>query len=682
MENQIDLIELLDYIDPAALEYSEWLKVGMALKEEGYSVDDWDAWSRSDDRYEEGCCHERWNTFNRHDLSGAFIVMKAKESGWSPARQQKLPKMIAGKDKWSATFSWEDDDLEEPEKPAFSEPERWNPERDAVRYLEAMFEPGDYVGYTMRSSVNSKGKYVPVGNGTYYYNAGQLIDQLNEGMPIEKVFGSYNKEAGAWIRINPLDGGGVEDANVAEFKYILVESDNMPVEDQIEVIKTIQLPVTALVYSGGKSVHALVRVDATSKFDYRQKFNFIKNVCKDAGMEIDDNNKNPSRLSRLPGCWRGEHKQFLIDTHLGMASFAEWKEWVSGINDGLPEIVNLKDVWDKMPPLKPELIEGILRQSHKMIVASTSKAGKTFILIELAVAIAEGMNWIGHRCKQGKVLYINMELDAASFFHRIQDIYKKLKLTSDNHIENIEIWNLRGVGKTLTELAPIIINRMKKRDYLAVMIDPLYKVMEGDENSNGDVARMVSGFDRIAEETGAAVIYAHHFAKGNSAAKSIIDRAAGAGTFARDPDAILTMTQIDWAPEIEAEKGWTAWRVESTLREFKSIDPVDLFFDWPIHKVDYDGRLADSDLLSTENNKRTQLVLHNQRSEIFDLIEMCEQYELDGIRCIKRQDFLEQVRKTGAKIAEGSIEKRLKEAGFASMKPLGYKGFWCNAEDL
>ena len=50
-----------------------------------------------------------------------------------------------------------------------------------------------------------------------------------------------------------------------------------------------------------------------------------------------------------------------------------------------------------------------------MIIASTSKAGKTFILMELAMAIAEGMNWIGHRCKQGKVLYINMELDKDSF---------------------------------------------------------------------------------------------------------------------------------------------------------------------------------------------------------------------------------------------------------------------------
>ena len=226
--------------------------------------------------------------------------------------------------------------------------------------------------------------------------------------------------------------------------------------------------------------------------------------------------------------------------------------------------------------------------------------------MELAVKIAEGHKWLGHRCKQGKVLYVNMELDGASFFRRFYDIYRALGLDTGNHTENVEIWNLRGVDKTISELAPIIINRMKNREYVAVMMDPLYKVMEGDENSNGDVAKMVAKFDKIAEETGAAVIYAHHFAKGSAAGKSVIDRASGAGTFARDPDAILTMTQLDWVPEIEEEKDWTAWRLESTLREFKAIQPVDMFFAWPIHKVDYDGRLADCELLTTENMQQAQ----------------------------------------------------------------------------
>ena len=50
-EGTFDLIPLLDYIDPSTLSYQEWVNVGMALKQEGYTAMDWDAWSQSDSRY-------------------------------------------------------------------------------------------------------------------------------------------------------------------------------------------------------------------------------------------------------------------------------------------------------------------------------------------------------------------------------------------------------------------------------------------------------------------------------------------------------------------------------------------------------------------------------------------------------------------------------------------------------
>ena len=38
-----DLKELLEYIDPSSLSYQEWCNVGMALKHEGYSAEEWDS---------------------------------------------------------------------------------------------------------------------------------------------------------------------------------------------------------------------------------------------------------------------------------------------------------------------------------------------------------------------------------------------------------------------------------------------------------------------------------------------------------------------------------------------------------------------------------------------------------------------------------------------------------------
>ena len=674
---QTNLKELLKYIDPASLKYEEWLNVGMALKEEGYMMEDWQEWSASDsERYDGTAFQEKWDSFHRHDVTGGTIVQMAKDRGWSA---EKKLNVYMSEHKYSPVISWEEN-YTEPE-PLFREPSIWNPVKELITYLEVMFEPSDTIGYTMTSSRNEKGKYVPAGKGSYTHKAGQLIDMLKAGEPIEKVFGSYTEEAGAWIRINPLDGNGVNDKNVVEYNNILIECDNLDLNEQIEKLEKIKIPIKAMVYSGGKSIHAIIPVNASSESDYRFQFNFIRNIMHDAGMEIDKANINPARLSRLPGVYRGDHKQFLIKTNIGMSSFDEWKEWVSAMNDGLPDIVNLADVWDDLPPLKPELIEGILRQGHKMIIASTSKAGKTFILMELAQAIAEGHKWLGHKCRKGKVLYVNMELDGASFFHRFHDIYLAMGMNFDNNVNNIDIWNLRGNGKPLAALAPIIINRMRDKGYAAVMIDPLYKVMDGDENSNSDVARMVSCFDKIAEETGAAVIYAHHFAKGSSASKSVIDRAAGAGTFARDPDAILTMTQLDWVPEVEAEKDWTAWRMESTLREFKAIKPVDMFFHWPIHEVDYDGRLEECELLSSVNNRRTKADLKDQQNEIETLISKCEKVQLGDFECFKISELKKVNSEMKYPIKEGTLYDRFKEAGYESMKKHGHQGYWGKLAD-
>lgn len=83
-EEKLDLKELIKYIDPAACTYSEWVEVGMALKHEGYSCDDWDEWSRPDKRYHAGDCEKKWNTFNgaAAPVTAGTIVQMAKDNGW------------------------------------------------------------------------------------------------------------------------------------------------------------------------------------------------------------------------------------------------------------------------------------------------------------------------------------------------------------------------------------------------------------------------------------------------------------------------------------------------------------------------------------------------------------------------------------------------------------------------
>ena len=326
-------------------------------------------------------------------------------------------------------------------------------------------------------------------------------------------------------------------------------------------------------------------------------------MCEKNGLKIDTQNRNPSRLSRMPGVIRGERKQYLVDINIGQKSWKDWYEWIESINDNLPEPESLADFYHNLPELAPPLISGVLRQGHKMLLAGPSKAGKSFALIELCIAIAEGKKWLEWQCARGRVMYVNLELDRASCLHRFRDVYEAIGIVP-NHLEAIDIWNLRGKSVPMDQLAPKLIRRAKKKDYAAIIIDPIYKIITGDENSADQMAHFCNQFDKVCTELGSAVIYCHHHSKGYQGGKRSMDRASGSGVFARDPDALLDLTELD-VPEatIKAVFGdqvhATAWRIEGTLREFERFAPVDFWFTYPVHQVDTTGVLKE---LSPEVN--------------------------------------------------------------------------------
>ena len=388
------------------------------------------------------------------------------------------------------------------------EPETWNPANELIKYLSTLFDSTDYVGY-VTESWEKDGKFLP-SKGNFKRTAGELIEELTvcDG-DIGAVLGDYKEEVGAWIRFNPLDGKGVRNENVTDFRYALVESDSMELEKQNEIIRQLELPVACLVYSGGKSVHAIVHIDAGSYDEYRKRVDYLYAICRKNGLDIDQQNRNPSRLSRMPGVMRKGKKQYLIDTNIGKSNFLEWREWIEAVNDDLPAPESLKAVWNDLPPLSPSLIDGVLRKGHKMMLAGPSKAGKSFALIELAIAIAEGRKWLNWHCSQGRVLYVNLELDRPSCLHRFKDVYDALGYPAHN-LDSIDIWELRGKSIPMDKLAPKLIRRAAKKNYTAIIIDPIYKIITGDENSADQMAHFCNQFDKVCTELNCAVIYCHH----------------------------------------------------------------------------------------------------------------------------------------------------------------------------
>ena len=630
------LTDIIKSIPAASCDYNEWTQVGMALKHEGYSVNVWDDWSSSDSRYHSGECARKWASFREEAgtiVTAGTIVELARRFGWEP-KSEGLGEALA----WDAEIN--DGPIIDPRfldtEEVFTPDKDWNPVHEIRTYLNTVFSSDDYVGFCVKSMLKEEDgkpeKYVPANRGTYQKTAGELYDALSKCKgDIGSVLGDYDPNAGAWIRFNPLDGKGVGNSNVTEYRYALVESDTEEVGKQISIIKELQLPVAIMVHSGGKSVHAIVKINAVDLKEYRERVNYLYDVCGKNGLKIDTQNCNPSRLSRLPGITRGENKQYIItdSINIGQKSFEEWKEYYEGLNDSLPDVESAEEWFNNPPELSPCLINNVLRQGDKMLVSGPSKAGKSFGMLELAAAIAEGREWMGIKCTQGRVLYVNLELHDASCKHRIIDVYKALGW-EPKALYNLDTWGLRGQALPMDRLTPKLIRRCKDKHYIAIIIDPIYKVITGDENSADQMAAFCNNFDKVCNQLGCSVIYCHHFSKSASemsSNSSAMNKASGSGVFARDPDAMLSFSQAKIKNPDPDDKR-TAWVVEGALREFQPFEPLKVWFDYPIHKV-MDASDAEDAVLAKDEPKddrtgieKTEDAFYYSRDEVGEGVEV------------------------------------------------------------
>lgn len=221
--------------------------------------------------------------------------------------------------------------------------------------------------------------------------------------------------------------------------------------------------------------------------------------------------------------------------------------------------------------IPPEVIEGVLHKGCKAILGSSSKARKTWILIDLAISVNAGAQFWNWNTTQGRVLYINFEIMRPFMRSRIQTVCN----AKDVHdVSNLDIWTLRGKAAPFSELLPFFRERIQADFYSLIVIDPVYKGLGGrDENSAGDISELCNEIEQIAVDSHAAIAFSAHYSKGNQSQKEAQDRIGGSGVFARDADSIITLTKH------ETEGAFT---VDLILRNHPEQPPFVVAWQFPL----------------------------------------------------------------------------------------------------
>ena len=235
-------------------------------------------------------------------------------------------------------------------------------------------------------------------------------------------------------------------------------------------------------------------------------------------------------------------------------------EGIETVSKQIRRVVKLKSLFSHIGELElrePEwYIEGILEKQALAAGFGAPAAGKTFVMLDMALSIASGTEYHGHAVEQGTVFYIAGEghngfVRRCRAWAKAHDVdlthvpfFKSNKAVVMNDIASVELMH-----KTITDLSA------KYGKPSLVVIDTVARSMGGDENSTKDMNEFIKQVDRIKDNHECTVLLAHHTgvatkerARGSSALLGALDCEFRIERFS-DNTTLVEFTKMKDAPE-------------------------------------------------------------------------------------------------------------------------------------
>lgn len=382
-------------------------------------------------------------------------------------------------------------------------------------FILAAFKDEDYICITNEAGQSEDGRYFPASKGIFLKRSDWITKFFGPGAPGKAHFEST--EQGAWIRINPYkpDDTSGTDAGIADWRHILVEFDNRTKEEQISIFHQSNLPITALIDSGGKSVHAWVRVNAPDKQSWEERRNAVYEFLAD--YEPDPQNKNPSRWSRLGGIERGANMQRVIALNVGAEDWDAWVAWKDG--QDLPSEIrtDFLDTYDVEND--PNHIIGHGRwlcRGSSLLITGQSGIGKSSFTMQMACAFAVGRELFGIPTKRPlRVGVVQAENDSGDLAEAYRGVTSAMELTQTERAllhENLRFYT--ETSRTGKDFADMIRKIVVRQRIDLLVCDPLLSYIGGDLSKQEVASHFLRNLcGPILADTGVILCFTHHEGK-------------------------------------------------------------------------------------------------------------------------------------------------------------------------
>lgn len=272
-----------------------------------------------------------------------------------------------------------------------------------------------------------------------------------------------------------------------------------------------------------------------------------------------------------------EAQNRMLDPKSQTQSIAE--EPIAGsLNQALPA-KSVRQLLNEYPSLRRPVIHGLLREGETMNVIASPKIGKSWLVVDLALAVATGRPWLEtFECEAGDVLIVDNELHQETSANRIPKVMKARRIPLDEIADRVFVANVRGGLKDIFGLASYF-HQLTPGEYKLIVLDAFYRFMprDTDENDNGTMSQVYNSLDGYAARLGCSFVLVHHSSKGNQSGKSVTDVGAGAGSQSRATDTHLVLRPHE-EPECVV--------IDAAVRSWPPIEPRVLRWTFPVWTPD------------------------------------------------------------------------------------------------
>lgn len=235
----------------------------------------------------------------------------------------------------------------------------------------------------------------------------------------------------------------------------------------------------------------------------------------------------------------------------------------------------------EIPP-RPWLADKRMLRSKITIVNAPGSTGKSLLALQWACSLALGPG-LGEFSalkprERTNVLVVNMEDDLAEMEMRLAAVTMHFKLPEAELLGRVHLWSGQTPGQmpfvvarkdartgavSEGEVVDMLIEYCRDNGIGAVIIDPLVDTHECEENSNGEVQRVMRIYRRVATKLNCALVLIHHTKKPPAASG---DGFAGSADAGRGASAAINAARVGLTLFQMSQKDGEKYGIASTVR--------------------------------------------------------------------------------------------------------------------